>query len=259
MKFNTNSNLYTVLYASVMVIAVAALLAFASITLKKPQEKNIEIEKKMNILSSVNKAKDIAGASNKNEYVENEYSKYIIESFCVNIKGEKTAADAFNIDLKAELEKAEAERNFPIFVNDDNGARKYIFPVRGAGLWGPIWGYVALNDDFKTVYGAPFDHKGETPGLGAEIAGAAFQKQFSGKSIYDDGGNFVGIIVEKPGGTPANKNTVDGISGGTITSKALENMVFNSLSNYKAFFGAQDSTTSEPEQSQDNREPESLD
>jgi Na+-transporting NADH:ubiquinone oxidoreductase subunit C len=222
-----------------MVIAVAALLSFASISLKTPQNKNIEIEKKINILASVNKAKDAGKASNKNEYVEREYGKYIVNSFCVNIKGEKTQANAFTVDLKAEFEKPEQERNFPVFVSDENGAQKYIFPVRGAGLWGAIWGYVALNDDFKTVYGATFDHKGETPGLGAEIANVAFQKQFGGKSIYDGKGKFTGIYVIKPGSASAANNTVDGISGGTITSKALEKMVFDCLLNYKAFFTTQ--------------------
>ena len=242
MRLNTNSNLYTVFYSAVMVIVVAALLSFASISLKTPQNKNIEIEKKINILASVNKAQDAGKAPNKNEYVEREYEKYIVNSFCVNIKGEKTQANAFTVDLKAEFEKPEPERNFPVFVSDENGAKKYIFPVRGAGLWGAIWGYVALNDDFKTICGATFDHKGETPGLGAEIANAAFQKQFGGKAIFDNNGKFTGIYVVKPGNAPAGNNTVDGISGGTITSKALEKMVFDCMSNYKAFFITQKDT-----------------
>jgi Na+-transporting NADH:ubiquinone oxidoreductase subunit C len=157
----------------------------------------------------------------------------------VNTNGEKTGADAFTVDLKAEFGKPVGKLDLRVFVSPDNGSKKYIFPVRGAGLWGPIWGYVSLNDDFKTVYGAVFDHQGETPGLGAEIATPAFQQQFQGKSLYDNNGTFMGIRVVKPGTPVDNTYTVDGISGGTITSKALEKMVFDCLSNYKAFFAAQ--------------------
>ncbi|MDR1886783.1 MAG: NADH:ubiquinone reductase (Na(+)-transporting) subunit C, partial [Prevotellaceae bacterium] len=206
--------------------------------LKSLQDKNREIEKKMNILTSVGKAAGANKAGDKNEYVENEYRRYIAEEFLVNAAGARTEGDAFNLDLKAELKKTEAERLLPVFVCNDNGNKQYIIPVRGAGLWGAIWGYVALKDDFNTVCGAVFDHAGETPGLGAEIAAAEFQKQFVNKKIYRDG-KFISVEVVKNGSVPPNDYNVDGITGGTLTSKAVEKMLFDCLSNYRKFFDVQ--------------------
>ncbi|MDR1169388.1 MAG: NADH:ubiquinone reductase (Na(+)-transporting) subunit C [Prevotellaceae bacterium] len=235
---NRDSNVYTVLYAAVLVVVVAAVLAVAAGALKEPQERNREIEKKMNILMSVGKASDVNQADDKNTYIENEYKKYIVEAFLVNANGVKTEGDAFNADLKAELKKAEKERLLPVFICNDNGTRQYIIPVRGAGLWGAIWGYISLKDDFNTVYGAVFDHAGETPGLGAEIAESDFQKQFSGKQIYRDG-KFIAVEVIKNGSAPLNDYSVDGITGGTLTSKAVGKMLFDCLSNYTNFFDVQ--------------------
>jgi Na+-transporting NADH:ubiquinone oxidoreductase subunit C len=237
---NRDSNVYTVLYAAVLVIVVAAVLAVASGALKAPQERNKVIEKKMNILTSVGKAASADNADDKNAYIEKEYDKYIEEAFLINVNGVKTdGGDAFNTDLKAELKKPEKERLLPVFVCKDNGSKQYIIPVRGAGLWGAIWGYVALKDDFNTVYGAVFEHAGETPGLGAEISGAEFQKQFAGKKIYRDG-KFIAVDVVKNGSvSPLGDHNVDGITGGTLTSKAVGKMLFDCLSNYTKFFDNQ--------------------
>jgi Na+-transporting NADH:ubiquinone oxidoreductase subunit C len=221
-----------------MVIIVAALLAVASGALKTPQERNKEIEKKMNILTSVGKAIDANKADDKNTYVENEYEKYIVEAFLININGEKTEGDAFNVDLKAELKKPEKDRLLPVFVCSDNGSKQYIIPVRGAGLWGAIWGYISLKDDFSTVYGAVFDHAGETPGLGAEIADVSFQKRFANKKIYREG-KFTSVGVVKSGSVTLDDYIVDGITGGTLTSKAVGKMLLDCLSNYTKFFDVQ--------------------
>lgn len=233
---NTNSNTYTILYSAILVILVAAALAFAANALKIPQEKNKEIEKKMNILLTVDKAKEASIVSDKNAYIEQEYKTYIVEQFLINTKGERIDGDAFNTDLKAELQKSNPDdRRLPVFVYNDNGTKLYILPVRGKGLWGAIWGYVSLESDFTTVFGANFDHAGETPGLGAEIATSSFQKQFKGKKIFE-GTQFTSIDVIKNGSAPLTEHSVDGISGGTITSKAVGAMLLNSLSNYLAFF-----------------------
>jgi Na+-transporting NADH:ubiquinone oxidoreductase subunit C len=126
----------------------------------------------------------------------------------------------------------------PIFVyKDENGNKKYIIPVRGKGLWGQIWGYVAINDDLNTIYGAVFDHAKETPGLGAEINQDWFMNEFKGKKLFDDNGNFISIEVVKGGGAdPADPHAVDAISGGTITSKGLEDMLKDSLAPYVNYF-----------------------
>ncbi|MCZ2316699.1 MAG: NADH:ubiquinone reductase (Na(+)-transporting) subunit C, partial [Bacteroidales bacterium] len=116
----------------------------------------------------------------------------------------------------------------------DNGTRKYIIPLHGKGLWGPLWGYLALDDDFSTIYGAVFDHISETPGLGAEITTLFFSDPFRGKSLYH-GDQFVSISVLKQGRSQNNPNAVDGISGGTLTSRGVENMIRESLKPYLPF------------------------
>ncbi|MGE4287391.1 MAG: NADH:ubiquinone reductase (Na(+)-transporting) subunit C [Salinivirgaceae bacterium] len=233
---DTNSNKYTFMYAAIMVIIAAAILSSAAIVLKKPQQKNVEIEKKSNILTSVNKGLDAANAADKNAYIEAEYEKYITESYIVNAAGERIEGDAFTIDLNKELAEADANKRLPVFVcHDDDGSVKYVLPVRGKGLWGPIWGYIALESDMNTIFGANFDHKGETPGLGAEINQKFFQEPFKGEKLFDETGKFVSIQVVKGGAKPDDLHAVDAISGGTITSKGLEAMLKDNLSLYENF------------------------
>jgi Na+-transporting NADH:ubiquinone oxidoreductase subunit C len=220
-----------------MVIIVAALLSLASTTLKPFQQKNIETEKRLDILKSVGGAKNVANAGNKHEYVGSEFSKVIVEQLVVNYKGDKVEGiDPFTINLKVEFSKPLSDQNLPVYVAQmDDSTRKYILPLLGRGLWGPIWGYISLNDDFDTVYGASFAHKSETPGLGAEISTIAFQEQFKGKQIFDNG-KFVSISVVKGGANPNNPHSVDAVSGGTITSLGLENMIKDCLKGYQEFF-----------------------
>ncbi|MCB8964588.1 MAG: NADH:ubiquinone reductase (Na(+)-transporting) subunit C [Bacteroidales bacterium] len=236
-----NSSLYTFLYASGMVILVAALLATAATSLKPAQQKNKETEKRIDILKSVGKSDGADKAPNRHQFVDDAFNKYVAEMFVVNSKGDKIeGVDAFDIDLKAEQAKPVEQRYYPIYkAKLDNQSIKYIIPVRGRGLWGPIWGYIALNDDLSTIFGATFDHKGETPGLGAEINTVEFQQQFTGKSIFDNSNRFVSISVVKGGADKGNPHAVDAISGGTITSVGLETMVRDCLSGYQAFFNKQ--------------------
>jgi Na+-transporting NADH:ubiquinone oxidoreductase subunit C len=227
---NRNGNAYTFIYASVMVIIVAAILSFTAITLKPLQTRNVEVEKKQNILAAVNINVPAAEA-------ESVYEKRISSSYIINSKGQKIDGDAFVVDLRREQIKPLEERNLPVYEADlGQEGIKYIIPLRGAGLWGPIWGYVALNDDMSTIYGAIFDHQGETPGLGAEIATSAFQEVFKGKEIFDNSGKFVSLVVAKSGENAPAQHKVDAVSGGTITSKGLEEMMYNDLLGYVEFF-----------------------
>lgn len=236
---NTQSNTYTFVYAAVMVVIVAALLSFAAISLKPLQDKNVEVEKKRSILSSVNIGLDADAQADKNSYVEGLYEKHIVESFIVNTKGEKLDGDAFIVDLKKEMAKPEEERKLPVFVSEQpDGSTNVILPLRGKGLWGPIWGYVALQEDYNTIVGASFDHKGETPGLGAEINTDKFQAQFVGKEIFNDKGEFVSVDVLK-GHNADNIHAVDAISGGTITSNGLDDMMNECLGSYVTYFKQQ--------------------
>lgn len=240
-SLDRNSNLYTILYASGLVVLVAVLLALAATLLKPAQQKNVETEKKTDILKSIGKADGVEKASNKHRFISENFKRYIVEQLVVNSMGEQIeGVDAFNVDLSLELTKPIEKRYLPVFVAKlDNGSTKYIFPLRGKGLWGPIWGYISLNDDYSTIYGATFSHQGETPGLGAEIATPQFQKQFEGKSIFDNQNQFISIKVVKGGADRTNPHEVDAVSGGTITSKGLEAMLYDCLSSYMAFINNQ--------------------
>jgi Na+-transporting NADH:ubiquinone oxidoreductase subunit C len=233
------SNTYIFVFSLIMVTIVAVLLSFVSMQLKPRQLMNVEIEKKQAILTTVGVTEEAAEAGDKNAFINEEFGKYITDSYVVDYNGDRLQTDAFEVtlDLANEIRKPREERNYPIFVySDDSGNKKYVVPVRGKGLWGPIWGYIALESDLNTIAGAVFDHKGETPGLGAEINTDWFEGDFTGKTIFNDAGEFVSIEVVKGGADPSNPHGVDAISGGTITSKGLEAMLMDCLSGYVAYF-----------------------
>ena len=223
---NTNSNTYTLVYASILVVVVAAGLAFVSGALHERQQSNIETEKRLNILLSARLGEEAAAASNKNALVAQLFKRYVTDSYLVDHKGQRVAGDALK----------NVERQLPVYeCTLYNGSRIYVVEVSGLGLWGPIWGYLSFKDDFNTIYGAVFDHKGETPGLGAEIATKNYAKQFQGKTIFRDG-TFVSIKIVKGGAKALDANAVDAVSGGTMTSNALEHVIHSCLSQYLPFF-----------------------
>ncbi len=213
-----------------MVIVVAAVLAVAALQLKPFQENNKRVEKMQNILSSANIESTVKNA-------ETLYKKYITETMVVNNKGEKIDnVKAFDIDLYYELKKPAEARHLPVYIAKlDNGDTAYILALRGKGLWGPIWGYLSFKTDMNTIIGSMFDHKGETPGLGAEIDTKKFQSQFEKKQIFDENAKLVSVKTVKGGAKPDDIHGVDAISGGTITSKGLEHMLFDCLTDYEGF------------------------
>ena len=226
------SNRYIFIFSVVMVVSVAVLLSLAAMLLQPIQDRNIEIEKKMNILSSINVE------STKEDAVEL-YDRYIRDSYVINTEGKHTeGVNAFTVSLRNEQKKPLEEQYLPIYVAvSDAGDTLKIFPVEGKGLWGPIWGYVSLRKDMSTIEGVTFDHKGETPGLGAEINTTPFESQFLTKTLYDDD-TFVSVKVVKGGADKSSSHQVDAISGGTITSKALEAMVHDCLYKYDKYLKA---------------------
>jgi Na+-transporting NADH:ubiquinone oxidoreductase subunit C len=228
---NTNTNSYTLIYATVIVVIVALLLAIVSGGLKSRQNENVAIDRKKQIISSLR-------LNLEKQDVTALYDKYIAEEWVINADAEIISdrrGDAFAVDVIKETAKPLADRRLPVYVANVDGQTKYIITVRGAGLWGPIWGYVALDDDKNTVYGTYFSHAGETPGLGAEISTPKFQETFTGKHILNNAGEFVSIAVMKAGQTADGKEQVDAISGGTITSKGVETMLLNSIAQYEKF------------------------
>ena len=233
---NTNSNGYTLFYATIMVVVVALLLAFVSGALKDTQNANVKLDKKKQILSSLE-------INTTGQDVDALYDQYITKAIVINSKDEilsESKEDAFDIDVTKELSKKLEDRKIPVYIAEVDGNTKYIIPLRGTGLWGPIWGYLALNNDKNTVFGTFFSHASETPGLGANIADAPFQKQFIGKHILNDKNEFVSIAVMKAGKKSETQEQVDAISGGTITSKGVEAMLLNCIGQYDTFL--QDST-----------------
>lgn len=230
-----DSNKATFLFSSVMVVMIAILLSITAISLAPYQAKNIRIEKMKNILTSVAVHAETAET-------EKLYNQYITQQIVLNNKGEevKGSVAAFDIDLKKELDKIKIgktdEQLFPLFICKKEGKTFYIVPLRGKGLWGPIWGYISLEADMNTIYGASFAHKSETPGLGAEIETEKFQQQFIGKKIFDESGDFVSVTVIKGGASPNDMHGVDAISGATITSKGVSEMFKRTLNNYIPYF-----------------------
>ncbi len=226
------SNRYIFLFAVVMVVIVAAVLSTAAMLLQPLQQANMIIEKKLNILSSV-------GVEAGKDDVFERFEEVIEQSYAINHKGEVIeGVDAFEVDLRVEQRKPLEEQNLPLFIARlDDGREAIIIPLEGRGLWGPIFGYIALEEDMNTVFGINLDHQGETPGLGAEINTSWYEAKFRGKKIFD-GDRFVSIRVVKGGAPADDQHAVDAISGGTITSNGLQDMLYDNLEKYLNYFNA---------------------
>ncbi|WP_295181934.1 Na(+)-translocating NADH-quinone reductase subunit C [uncultured Christiangramia sp.] len=231
----TNSNGYTFMFSVIMVVVVAAVLAFAAISLQPTQMENVRKEKMQNILSTVGITTDRDGAKEL-------YDKYIVEEVAITEDGTvDESIDAFKVDLAKEIKKDVGEQVFPLYVAEVEGSRYYIVPLRGNGLWNAIFGYISLKDDINTVKGATFDHLGETPGLGAEITKQWFKEKFADEKIFDSNGNLVGVSVVKGNIDVSDKedNQVDAISGATITGDGVSDMISERLKRYLPYFEQQ--------------------
>ena len=227
---NKQSNSYTLIYIIVLVTIVGAALAVASMALKDKQLDNERADKMKQILAAVHVA-------STDKDVINLYDSLIVATPVVNSLGETVGDNGFDIDVQLQTKiKNVAQRQLPVYVcNLGEKGVKYILPVYGNGLWGPIWGYVAVDADGSTIYGAYFAHQGETPGLGAEIEKPAFSSQFNGKHMFHDD-KFLPVAVIKKGQRPVgNEDYVDAVSGGTITSKGVSAMLNDCLTPYEAY------------------------
>ena len=228
---NKNSNTYQILYAAVMVLLVGTVLAFIYMALKPKQNENIANDTRKQILSALHIA------SPADAQVKEVYEKYIIQDLLVDAQGnivDSAANVAFDVDMKKNVKLA--ERQLPVMkCKLDDGSIKYVLPVYGAGLWGPIWGYIAVNDDGNTIYGANFSHEGETPGLGARITEQPFQDEFKDKHLFVDG-EFKSVAVLKRGQKATNgAEQIDALTGATITSRGVSDMMADCLAPYEAF------------------------
>ena len=221
-----NSNAYTFIFAIVMVVIVAAGLAFAATSLKPLQAENVKNEKMQNILSTV-------GIEVTRDEASDAYNQYVKQQLSLNPDGTvDEEVDAFKLELSKELKKDKSDQHFPLYIAEKEGKNFYVVPLYGAGLWDAVWGYIALDEDKNTIVGASFDHKGETPGLGAEINQSWFEDQFKGKTLFDENGDFVSVKAVKGGAPAGDQHGVDAISGGTITSDGVSNMIAERMQNY---------------------------
>ncbi len=223
MKVNTNSNTYIIIYSVVMVVIVAVLLSLAALGLKSRQDANILNEKQTQIVKALGE-----------NPAEVAYNDVITKAVLLDASGAVVSEDTNAVfaalnDLKASF----AAGQYPLFVATSG----VVVPLYGAGLWGPIWGYVALDTDMNTVKGIVLDHAGETPGLGAEITTAKHQAQYVGKSVYK-GDELVGITLKKGGADKSNPHEVDAISGGTKTCDGVTAMIKDCLNYYKPYLSA---------------------
>ncbi len=294
MALNRDSNVYTITFATIMVVIVGGLLAYISMSLKPIQKANISNEKMQNILQAIG-IEETDGVTR--DEAGDLFNQYVKRRITINYKGEivsdKTSedaidpqdkTDAFNIDLRKEYSKfvkpimnkhkgdndkikealaASTDIHFPIFICENNGKKYYVVSASGKGLWDDIWGYIGLNEDASAITGSVFDHKGETPGLGSKINEDWFQDQFVGKTI-EENGEYAPIKVMKPG-NQLNNHQVDGISGATFTGVGVNEMLarnlevyYNFFKNNKEFTGGNKEEAKEEAINSENTVPDSL-
>lgn len=231
---NRDSNKHTYIFAILMVVSVAFVLSFTSESLKDLQNSNVKKEKMQNILSSV-------GINVSRDESEDLYKDYISEELSLKLDGTiDSDIEAFDINLALEVKKDSDTQRFPLYIANVENEKFYVIPLRGAGLWAEIWGYIALREDINTIKGVSFDHKSETAGLGAEITEDWFIDSFTDEKINDSQGNFVGVYLTKSNNDPRNEdkmdNEVDAISGATITGDGVSDMIIERVQNYLPYF-----------------------
>jgi len=237
---NRDSNAYTFIFATLMVLVVASALAFTASSLKDLQASNVRKEKMQNILATI-------GIETDREQAENLYNEYITGELSLTASGNlDDQVSAFEINLNNELKKPVDQQRFPLYEANVDGNKFYVVPLRGAGLWNAIWGYIALREDKNTIQGAVFDHTGETAGLGAEITQQWFQDRFVGEKVFDTQGKLVGINVSKTNNdtkdTDKDDHEVDAISGATITGDGVTDMILERLTHYLPYLKANENT-----------------
>ncbi len=234
------SNLYVILFAIGLTVVFGGALSLTSVGLKPLQDKQVELDTKKKILGAV---MDISAIEDPNEILRIYDEK--VKSIVVDINGNEVTTDAkgnpmvaekVNIQKNSKLDPQ--DRNYPVFMflNESGEIESYIFPTFGSGLWDWVSSYIALESNLNTVKGIAFDHKGETPGLGARITEVKVQDRYVGKKIYDASGELQSItMVKGEGNTGLNEHEVDGMSGATMTAKGLNAMLIDYLQCYSAF------------------------
>lgn len=242
MSTNTETNLYTILFATGMVIVVGSLLAFTASSLAPNIDINKRLEKQQNILYAMGINENEGSSANfvSTDKAPELFKQYIKEQVVIQGSNISTSDDAYLIDVKKQQSNAKAglERKLPLFIGEKEGQTYYIAPILGKGLWDAIWAYVAMDENM-IIQGAYFDHKAETPGLGANIKERFFMDDFIGEHLMENG-NFKGITVSKSNADPKNLDKtdyeVDAIAGATITGDGVAAMIKSELKLYVPYF-----------------------
>jgi len=226
MAIDKNSTGYTFLFSIAMVVVVGTALAFTALSLKDRQDANAADKKMIDILGAIGVDADRSNASDI-------FAEYVVERIAIDLEGKQVSSTKSD-DAALMAALADEGLTFPLFqcVTDDD-QNLFVIPIVGSGLWGPIWGYIALEDDMTTIFGAKFDHKTETPGLGAEIRESFFTEKFKGKKLDVEGAALFSVLK---GGAATDEYSVDGITGGTITSKGVDEMMNRTLKVYLRYF-----------------------
>lgn len=244
MEQRTDKNSYTLFFAIGMVLVVGSMLAYAASSLKDKISENKRIETQQNILYAmgVNENEGTSAIFISTDKVAEAFDKFVTKQLVLQGNEVREDDQAYLINIKSEKEKSKSrdyQRQLPLFVGEIDGKTLYVAPIRGKGLWDAIWGFVALDENM-VVQGAYFDHKGETPGLGANIKERYFMDDFIGEHLLDASGNFKGIEVSKSNADPKNidkmDNQVDAIAGATITGDGVTAMIKSDLNLYTPFF-----------------------
>jgi len=235
MAIDKNSTGFTLTFVVIMVIVVGAILASLAFGLKPLQKAHEADKKRMDIIGAI-------GVESERSNVNDIFTDYVSGYYLLDNKGKVTSTDqkeVFAVDIKKQhrnTELTEADKKFPLYTaKTADGKEVFIVPMVGKGLWGPIWGYVAMEKDMKTIFGAKFDHKTETPGLGAEIKTDFFQKNWAGQELDVADNAKMMFEVTKGAGSSMGKHQVDGITGGTITSKGVQEMVNRTMMIYRKY------------------------
>lgn len=243
MSKKTDSNVYTIIFAILMVVIVGSVLAYFASSLKPNIDENKRIEKQQNILYAmgVNDNDETSANFVSTTAASDEFNKYIKKQLVIQGDNIVEDNDAYLIDVKKEQVAAKngKQRKLPLFVGEKDGQIFYVAPIYGKGLWDAIWGYVAMDENM-VIQGVYFDHKGETPGLGANINQRFFMDDFSGEHLLTDSGDFKGVKVAKGNNDPKNEEktdyAVDAIAGATITGDGVSAMIKSDLSLYVPYF-----------------------
>lgn len=257
MSKRTDSNSYTMIFAIIMVFIVGSLLAFLATSLKPAIKENERIEKQQNILYAMGVNENDNSSANfvSTTVAGEEFTKYVKEQLVLVVEGDKVVKqqnraeymsknnkkEPYLINVKKQQENAQEGkvRKLPLFIGEKDGVTYYVAPIRGKGLWDVIWGYVSMDENM-VVQGAYFDHKGETPGLGANIKQRYFMDDFIGEHLMSETGVFKGITVKKGNNDATNEDKtdyeVDAIAGATITGNGVSAMIKKDLALYVPYF-----------------------